>query len=99
MNTLERRIALVTGPLAVALWIVGLAVGSAVPSKIPSHPTDAQLLTWVQGNQSPIILGAFLFMIGCIVFLWFASILRTRLAAAEGRITRSRRLSSARRSR
>ena len=84
MNTLERRIALVTGPLAVALWIAGLVVGNSVPSKIPHHPTDAQLLTWVQGNKNAITLGAFLFMVGCAVFLWFASILRSRLAAAEG---------------
>jgi MFS family permease len=84
MNTLERRIALVAGPLAVGLWIAGLIVENAVPSKIPHHPTDAQLLTWVQGNKNAITLGAFLFMVGCAVFLWFASILRTRLASAEG---------------
>ncbi|HEY2373776.1 MAG TPA: hypothetical protein VGH82_14735 [Gaiellaceae bacterium] len=83
MNTLERRIALVAGPLAVVLWIVGLVVGNS-GSKIPHHPTDAQLLAWVQGNKNPIIVGAFLFIVGCVVFLWFASILRTRLAAAEG---------------
>jgi hypothetical protein len=83
MNTLERRIALVAGPLAVALWIVGLIV-AASGSKIPHHATDAQLLAWVQGNKNSIILGSFLFMVGCVVFLWFASILRTRLAAAEG---------------
>jgi hypothetical protein len=84
MNTLERRIALVAGPLAVVLWIAGLVVGNSVPSKIPHHPTDAQLLTWVQGNKNAITLGAFLFMVGCVAFLWFASILRARLAAAEG---------------
>lgn len=84
MNTLERRIALVTGPLAIALWISGLVVGLVVPSKIPSHPTDAQLLTWVKGNSNAITVGAFLFIVGCVVFLWFASILRSRLAAAEG---------------
>jgi hypothetical protein len=83
MNTLERRIALVAGPLAVVLWIVGLIVGAS-GTKIPHHATDAQLLAWVQGNTNSIILGAFLFMVGCVAFLWFASILRARLAAAEG---------------
>ena len=83
MNTLERRIALVAGPLAVLLWVAGLLVGNS-GSKIPHHPTDAQLLTWVQGNKNSITLGSFLFMAGCVVFLWFASILRARLAAAEG---------------
>jgi hypothetical protein len=84
MNTLERRIALVAGPLAVAFWIVGLIVGQALPTKIPSHPTDAQLLAWVQGNKNLITVGAFLFVVGCGVFLWFAAVLRSRLAAAEG---------------
>jgi len=84
MNTLERRIALVAGPLAVAFWIVGLIVGQALPTKIPSHPTDAQLLTWVQANKNLITVGAFLFVVGCAVFLWFAAVLRSRLAAAEG---------------
>jgi len=83
MNTLERRIALIAGPLAVVLWIVGLIVGAS-GSKIPHHATDAQLLVWVQGNKNSIILGSFIFIVGCVVFLWFASILRTRLAAAEG---------------
>jgi hypothetical protein len=83
MNTLERRIAVVAGPLAVALWVAGLLIGNS-GSKIPHHPTDAQLLTWVQGNKNSITVGSFLFMVGCAVFLWFASILRTRLAAAEG---------------
>jgi hypothetical protein len=83
MNTLERRIALIAGPLAVVLWVAGLLVGNS-GSKIPHHPTDAQLLAWVQGNKNSITLGSFLFMVGCAVFLWFASILRTRLAAEEG---------------
>jgi hypothetical protein len=83
MNTLERRIALIAGPLAVVLWIVGLIVQNS-GSKIPHHATDAQLLTWVQGNKNSITVGTFLFMVGCVAFLWFASILRTRLGAAEG---------------
>lgn len=84
MNTFDRRIALVAGPLAVVLWIVGLIVGHAGSPKLPSHATDAQVLAWVQGNKNQIILGSFLFMIGCVVFLWFAAVLRSRLVAAEG---------------
>ena len=61
MNTLERRIALIAGPLAVVLWIAGLAVGSAAPTKLVSHASDAHVLAWVQGNKNPIIVGAFLY--------------------------------------
>lgn len=84
MTTFERRVALVAGPLALALWIVGLIVGHGLPSKLPSHPSGAQVLTWVDGNKNPIIIGCFLFMIGWVAFLWFAAVLRSRLAAAEG---------------
>ena len=84
MNTLERRVALIAGPLTIALWIVGLVVDSSLPTKLPSHATDAQVLAWVQGNKNPIILGSFIFMIGCVSFIWFAAMLRSRLVAAEG---------------
>jgi hypothetical protein len=84
MSKFERQIALVTGPLSVALWIGGLVVAHVVPAKLASHPSDAQVLAWVQGNQNPIILGAFLFMVGCLSFIWFAGMLRARLAVAEG---------------
>jgi len=80
----ERRSALVTGVLAVALWIVGLVISQASTSHLSDKATDAQVLAWVQGNKNPIILGSWLFMIGCISFVWFAGILRSRLAAAEG---------------
>jgi hypothetical protein len=84
MQTLERRLELIAGPVAVALWIVGLVVGQALPSKLPSNPTDAQILAWVHANQNTITVGGFTFAVGCAVFLWFAALLRTRLAAAEG---------------
>ena len=85
MNTrFERRSALVTGVLAVALWVVGLVISQSSTSHLSDKATDAQVLAWIQGNNNPIILGSWLFMIGCISFVWFAGILRSRLAAAEG---------------
>src|SRR5581483_10764196 len=75
---------LIPGVIAIALWIAGLVITNAFTDNIPSHPTDAQLLAWVQGNQNPILLGGWLWMVGCLAFLWFASLLRARLAEAEG---------------
>jgi len=72
------------GPLAVALWILGLVVTNETSDKIPHHPTDAQLLAWVQGSTNSILAGGWLFMLGCVAFLWFAAVLRARLVAAEG---------------
>jgi hypothetical protein len=81
---MKNRPLLLPAVIAVGLWVAGIVVINAFSDKIPHHPTDAQLLAWVQGNQNPIIMGGWLFMIGCIAFLWFAGLLRPRLAEAEG---------------
>jgi hypothetical protein len=72
------------GITAVALWLVGLLISQVSTTNIPAKPTDAQLLTWVQGNKNPIITGSWLFMVGCLVLVVFAGLLRSRLADAEG---------------
>lgn len=82
-HRLERLSAL-TGVLAVVLWVLGLVVTNAFSDKIPHNPTDAQLLTWIKGNANTILLGGWFFALGCVSFVWFAAILRARLAAAEG---------------
>jgi len=78
------RLSLLAAPLAVVFWIVGLVVTNTFSDKIPDHATDEQLLSWVQGNTNPILFGGWLFMIGCLALVWFAAILRSRLAEAEG---------------
>jgi hypothetical protein len=83
VNPLKHRPLLVPAVLAIALWIAGVAVTNSFSDKIPHHPTDAQLLTWVQGNTTPILLGSWLWLVGCLSFLWFAALLHARLAEAE----------------
>jgi hypothetical protein len=78
------RMSLLAAPLAIAFWIVGLVVTNSFSDKIPNRATDEQLLSWVQGNAKPILFGGWLFMIGCLALIWFAAILRSRLAEAEG---------------
>jgi len=82
-HRLERLSAL-TGLLAVVLWVLGLVVTNSFSDKIPHHPTDEQLLTWVKGNANAILFGGWLFALGCLAFVWFAAILRGQLASAEG---------------
>ncbi|HEU5361992.1 MAG TPA: hypothetical protein VFU56_01565 [Gaiellaceae bacterium] len=84
MNLVKHRPLLLPAALAVALWIGGLVVTNALSDKIPHHATDAQLLAWVQGNQNPILMGGWLWALGCLSLVWFAAILRSRLAEAEG---------------
>jgi hypothetical protein len=81
---MKSRPLLIPAVLAIGLWIFGLVVLNSFSDKIPHHPTDAQLLAWVQGNQNPIMSGGWLWAIGCLSFLWFAALLRPRLAEAEG---------------
>jgi hypothetical protein len=81
---MKNRPLLLPAVLAVALWVAGLVVINNFSDKIPHHATDAQLLTWIQGNQDPIMSGSWLWMVGCLSFLWFAALLRARLAEAEG---------------
>jgi membrane protein YqaA with SNARE-associated domain len=77
---MQNRLSLVSLALgSIVLWIVGLVCENALPGKIPSHPTDAQLLTWVQSNTNDILVGSWLFMCGCILFVAFAVALRYRL--------------------
>jgi hypothetical protein len=84
MRSNGERYTALTGVLAVSLWILGLVVVNAFSDKIPHHPTDAQLLDWIKGNTNSILLGGWLWMLGSVSFVWFASVLRSRLAAAEG---------------
>jgi hypothetical protein len=83
LTRFERLSALVTGPLAVALWIAGLVVGQGMTDNLPSKATDPQVLAWLHDNKNLVIVGGWLFATGCIAFIWFAGILRSRLAAAE----------------
>jgi hypothetical protein len=84
MNPITKRPLLLPAVLSVALWIAGLLVTNRLSDKIPHHPTDAQLLSWIQGNKNSILAGAWPWMAGCLSFLWFAALLRARLAEAEG---------------
>jgi hypothetical protein len=81
---MKSRPLLIPAFFAIGLWIFGLVVINSFSDKIPHNPSDAQLLAWVQGNQNPIMSGGWLWMIGCLSFLWFAALLRPRLAEAEG---------------
>ncbi|HZP72980.1 MAG TPA: hypothetical protein VFA97_06340 [Gaiellaceae bacterium] len=82
--TLTKRPLLVPAVLTIALWIVGLVITHSFTDKIPHHPTDEQLFSWIKGNTNPILLGSWLWMVGCLTFLWFAALLRARLVEAEG---------------
>jgi len=77
----NRRWALV-GSLTVALWIVGIIL---INKNGPAdHATGSQILAWYKSHSDTIVIGGWLFMLGCLGFVTFVSGVRMRLAEAAG---------------
>jgi type IV secretory pathway TrbD component len=74
----NRRWALV-GPLSVALWIVGLAL--LTHHQPGDHASGGEILAWYKAHTDSILLGGWLFMLGCLGFVVFVAGLGQRLAA------------------
>ena len=72
-----------TGPAAVLLWVISVVVinSGGAPGE---QASEAEYLAYVETHATTILLGGWIFMAGCAAFLWFAVVLRARLAAAEG---------------
>ena len=80
-NSDNRRWAL-HGPLAVALWIVGvILINRNGPA---DHATGSQILAWYKADSDTVVVGGWLFMLGCLSFVSFVAGLRVRLAEAVG---------------
>ena len=81
MTSENRRWALL-GPLTVALWIVGIIL---INNNGPAdHATGSQILAWYKSDSDTIVLGGWLFMLGCLGFVTFVAGLRVRLTEAAG---------------
>src|ERR671915_1119945 len=81
MHERSERWAPYAGVVAVVLWVVGVLVieGGDTPG---GDATDAELLAYYQDNANTILTGSWIFMLGCLAFLWFAVVLRERLLEA-----------------
>ncbi|HJQ74068.1 MAG TPA: hypothetical protein VJ814_04240 [Gaiellaceae bacterium] len=82
MTTSENRRWALAGPLTVALWIAGVIL--VTQSQPGDHATGSQILAFYKSHSDTILLGGWLFMLGCLAFVTFVSGLRTRLAEAVG---------------
>jgi hypothetical protein len=71
-----------TGLVAVALWIVGLIL--LTHNGPADHATGNDILAWYRSSTNSILLGGWLFMLGCLSFVTFVSGVRVRLAGALG---------------
>jgi hypothetical protein len=82
MNRSENRSWALIGPITVVLWVVGIIlINKNGPAE---HATGADILTWYRSDTSSILLGGWLFMLGCLGFVTFVSGLRMRLGEAVG---------------
>jgi hypothetical protein len=79
MTTSDNRRWALVGPLTVALWIAGLAL---LTSHQPdNHATGSEILAWYKAHTNTIVVGGWLFMIGCLGFVAFVAGVGRRLAA------------------
>lgn len=79
MNASENRRWALVGPLTVALWIVGLAL--LTRHQPGNHATGSEILAWYKAHTDSIVLGGWLFMIGCLGFVAFVAGVGQRLSA------------------
>jgi predicted small integral membrane protein len=83
MNTSDNRRWALVGPLTVVLWIVGIIL---INKNGPAdHASGSQILAWYKSDSDSIVLGGWLFMLGCLGFVTFVTGLRPRLAETAGR--------------
>jgi hypothetical protein len=79
---MRNRLGFLAGPAAVILWIVGIAL---VNHNGPADKASgAQILSWYKSDTNWILLGSWLFMLGCLCFICFAAALRGRLVGVAG---------------
>jgi hypothetical protein len=82
MNHSENRRWALLGPLAVALWVVGIIL---INNNGPAdHATGNEILAWYKAHADAITMGGWLFMLGCLSFVAFVAGLRVRLSEAAG---------------
>ncbi|MFL5943221.1 MAG: hypothetical protein ACJ75L_08160 [Gaiellaceae bacterium] len=82
MNFANNRRWAFMGPLAIVLWVIGIIL---INKNGPAdHSTGAQILAWYKSDSDTVVMGAWLFMLGCLSFVSFVAGLRVRLAEATG---------------
>ena len=86
------RWAAFAGLVAVALWVIGVFVIEAAGDA--DTATGAEALANYRENANGILTGSWIFMAGCLAFIWFAIVLRDRLALAETAASTSRMFST-----
>jgi hypothetical protein len=80
----EERLAPFDGIVAVAFWVAGVIVLQGPADQPETDAGPLRALAFFKNNETEILVGTFLVMVGTLFFLWFLGLLRTRLVVAEG---------------
>jgi hypothetical protein len=70
------------GILAVALWVVAIVILEGSTDAPDERAPAAEYLQYYSDDETPLLVGGFIFMLGAVVFLWFLALLRARLGPA-----------------
>lgn len=84
MYSRAERFGPLAGVAAVACWVVGSIFMFVLPSGLADNAGNVEILTWFKRNSTDVTLGGWIFMVGCLCFLWFLGVLRSRLIVSEG---------------
>jgi hypothetical protein len=78
------RLSPLAGLAAVALWVAGAVISWGVVPSLPDDAGDTRVLAWAQAHRNGLLAGGWLWVLGCLCFVWFLGALRARLVVAEG---------------
>ncbi len=79
-----QRFAPLTGVLAVILWILGIALIESAADTPDDDAAAQAFVDYYEQAGSQLLAGAFVFMVGSALFLWFLGTLRARIHSLEG---------------
>ena len=79
----EERLAPFDGIVAVAFWFAGVLILQGPADQPDQDASPARALLFFKQEDSAILLGTFLFMVGTLFFLWFLGLVRKQLFSHE----------------
>jgi hypothetical protein len=82
------RFAPLSGVVAIVLWIIGTVIVEGATDTPDEDAGAAVFATYYDEEGGTVLAGAFLFMLGSAILLWFFASLRARIHAAEGGVGR-----------
>ncbi|MDQ3963193.1 MAG: hypothetical protein M3277_04660 [Actinomycetota bacterium] len=83
MDGWDRR-TLLAGALAPIFWIAGVILSESGDKRPDFNASPDEILSYVEGNHSRILIGGLVFLFGGLLFMWFLGGFRSRAMAAEG---------------